>query len=336
MLTRSERLALLLNLLGDEAKTLARAGLKGQSLDDLESALNDFEQYPPRKDEIDLVLEDFENYFNLSMKSLEQLQDQSEQQEPEPEPEPPKILQIAEEQFDIELEPTRKFESPELSGNTVHDLNRMHPYQVAQAIRCESPAMIALVVRKLADEHAAKTIEFLPEAIRPGIFLKLAQQSTTKPIVVDRVLQRTLELALDVDERQSEEESSEKMAKLMRSLPKNVRTPMLDELEKQDKELAEAVKKLLYRFEDLEKLDDRDLQKVLGQCRTDVLVVALQKVDASLLGKVLGNMSKRAKESLQEEMEFKANAKQDEIDDGRADVLKILIELDESGAVSID
>jgi flagellar motor switch protein FliG len=150
------------------------------------------------------------------------------------------------------------------------------------------------------------------------------------------VLSTALQLALDVEERQADEESSEKMAKLMRSLPRTVRTPMLEELAKQDKALAEAVKGQLYQFEDLARLQDRDLQKVLGQCRTDILVLALQQVEESLLAHVLGNMSKRAKESLQEEMEYKSNAKQDEIDAGRADVLKILVELDESGAITIE
>ena len=334
MLTRSERLALLLNLLGEEATSLARSGLQGEPLEELETALSDFEKFPPSKEEIDLVLEDFENYFNLSLQTVEQKAAFTEK-ESAPEPEAPVILQIAEEQFDVELEPTKKFEPPELTGNTIHDLNRMHPYQVAQAISRESPVIIALVVRKLADEHAAKTLEFLPEPIRPSIFLKLAQPSATKPIVQEQVLQKTLQLALEVEEREADEESSQKMAKLMRSLPRSVRTPMLEELAKQDKTLADAVKKQLYQFEDLERLEDRDLQKVLGQCRTDVLVLALQQVEESLLGRVLGNMSKRAKESLQEEMEYKANAKPEEIEAGREDVLKILVELDESGAITI-
>ena len=65
------------------------------------------------------------------------------------------------------------------------------------------------------------------------------------------------------------------MAKLIRSLPRTVRTPMLDELAKQDKALADRRQKQLYQFEDLQRLEDRDLQKVLGQCRTDVLVLCL-------------------------------------------------------------
>ena len=111
---------------------------------------------------------------------------------------------------------------------------------------------------------------------------------------------------------------------------------MLDELEKRDRELAEAVRNKLYRFEDIEKLADRDLQKLLGQCQTDTLVCALQQVEESLLTFVLSNMSKRAKESLQEEMEFKANASEEEIEDARAAIARTLAALCESGEVKMD
>ncbi len=334
MLTRSERLALLLNLLGEDATALARSGLHGESLDELETALSDFQDYPASEEEIDLVLDDFESYFKLSLESF-QRRETLEAELPEKQIEEPTILQIAEEHFQVDLEPTKKFEPPELTGNTIHDLNRVHPYQVAQALSIESPTVISLVVRKLADEHAAKTLEYLPEPMRPGIFLKLARPSAAKKLVQERVLQTILASALEIEERQADEKASEKMAKMMRSLPRSVRRPMFDELARQDQTLADAVKQQLYQFEDLQRLGDRDLQKVLGQCRTDILVLALQQVDESLLGKVLSNMSKRAKESLQEEMEYKSNAKPEEIDAGRAEVLKILVELDESGAITI-
>ena len=339
VLTRSERLALLLNLLGDDAASLVRSGLQGEKLEEVESALKDFEEYPPSEDEIESVLDEFERYFELVVQNSEKKKEEDEAEEEEnaedEEEEGPPILQIAEEQFDVEIEPTKKFEQPTLTGNTLLDLNHAHPYQVAHALRNERPAIISLVVRRLADEHAAKTLELLPDALRSRVFMSLAKPSNVKPLILETVLQTTLAAALNVDERESSQDAAEKMSALIRSLPKSVRGPMMEELANEDAELAESVKKQLYRFEDLERLQDRDMQKILGQCRTEVLVVALQQVDQSLLEKVLGNMSKRAKESLQEEMEFKTNATEEEIEDGRAEVVKILVELDESGAISL-
>ncbi|TWU02173.1 FliG C-terminal domain-containing protein [Stieleria varia] len=338
MLTRSERLALLVNLLGDEAAASAKAGLSGDALANLENAITDFQQYPPSQEEIDLVLDDFSSYFQMALQASGRSGlkgGDAEDDSLEDDDDAPAILQLSEDQFDVEVELNKRFDAPKLTGNLIVDLNHVHPYQLAHGLRNERPQVIAIVVRRLADEHAAKTIEFLPETLRPLIFLQLANQDSTSSRVTQCVLEKALELALDVKERRSEEDSAEKMARLMRSMPRSLQGPMLEELAKSDEELAEQVKGLLYRFDDLKKLEARDLQKLLGQCQTDVLVVALQNVEEDLLNHVLGNMSKRAKEALQEEMQYKANAKQDEIDSGRSEVVKILIELVESGAVEM-
>ena len=334
MLTRPERLGLFLHLMGDEATNLARQGLSGEVLADLDQALKDFESYPPSQEEVDFVLGDFESYFQIAMQAIENSVDSDS--ESETEDQGPTILQIAEESFDVEIEPTRKFETPSLTGDTVRDLNQKHPYQVAQALRNEKPVAAGIVIRKLANEHAAKTLEFLPETLRPHVFLELASPSNVLPMIQERVLSKTLELSLRVEEREAEVETTEQMANLMRSLPRPLRKPMLDELEKRDSDLAEAVRNALYRFEDMEKLSDRDLQKLLGQCQTDSLVCALQQVDESILTFVLSNMSKRAKEALQEEMEFKANASPEEIQDARGVITKTLAGMCESGEVKID
>src|SRR6056297_2916960 len=113
MLTRTERLALLLHLMGDEATEMARAGLSGEPLEDLDQAIKDFRDYPPNQDEVDLVLDDFENYFQLALQSAQKPNRQTETEEDPADG--PKLLQISEEAFDVELEPTKKFERPHLT-----------------------------------------------------------------------------------------------------------------------------------------------------------------------------------------------------------------------------
>ena len=129
----------------------------------------------------------------------------------------PTILQIAEENFDVDFAPQKKFETPKLTGDTGIDLNRVHPYQVAQALAAECPAVMSLVIGTLHNDHAAKTLEFLPDASRAGVFLTLAEPSTIRPVVAKRIMETVLERALEVEERELETESSEKLASLMRS-----------------------------------------------------------------------------------------------------------------------
>lgn len=339
-LTRPERLALLVSLLGDEATDAARAGMDKESLADFDESLDDFRDYPPSREEIDSVLDYFNAFFELAVESA--ANDESEEGGPNPGATNPDgspklgIFQISEEQFDLDLEPTRTFDKIELSGDNVIDVNRLHPYQVARAIRNEHIGIMMVVIRRLSDQHAAKTVEFLPESVRPKIILEFSRPPRVKPLIEDCILAATLNAAMTIEKREEEEESSDKIAKLLRSLPRLIRNAMLEELFDKNPELAEEVKSKCYLFEDLIKLESRDLQKLLAQCKTDNLVLALQNVEEELLTNVLENMSKRAKESLQEEMEFKTNAKEDEIEEGRKEVVKLLIKLIESGEITLD
>ena len=332
MLTRPERLALLLNLMGDEATDLARQGVNSDALDQLESALEDFQSYPPTSEEVDLVLDDFSLFFRMALDNAEQEADAEEEEQTHT----LRLMHGTEEAFEMEHVQLKRFESPELVGDVVTDLNQMHPYQVARALRHESPITAAIVLRRLADEHAAKTLEFLPELMRPSVFMELATPCTAKSLVQERVLRKTLEMAMAVEQRDHDKDATDQMSNLVRSLPRKLRKPMLDELGERDAALAEAVRRKLYRFEDIEKLGNRDLQKLLGQCQTDTLVCALQKASEEMLEFVLANMSRRAKETLQEEMEFKTDASEDEIDEAQSALVTVLANLAESGEVRLD
>ena len=339
-ITRTEQLALLLNLLGEEAKQAALSSLDGITAKNLQEAFKDFETHPPTQDEVEYVVDDFQKYFQLALQSVEDtsaapLEGEQPEEQIE-ETEEPFIFSMKEEDFDVNLEIPKKFQSPKLTGNVTLDLNRMHPYQVAQAIKNETSSTISVVIRNLATEHAAKTLELLPEEIRPIVFLNLGSPSKILPIVEAQILKMTLDLARRVETREPVEDSSRQMVQLMRSMPKTIRTSMLEELMNTNEDLGNKVKDGLYQFDDLMRLSDSDIQTVLGKSSTDSLVLALQGADEELIRKILNNMSKRARETLLEEMEFKTNAKSEEIEFGRAAIVTTISSLDEAGTISLD
>ena len=333
-INRHEQLALLLELLGDDAKQAALANLDRKVAGEIKRAFQEFEKHPPLPEEIDFVIDDFEKFFRFALERVDP-DDLETARSIDRGSDKNMILQIAEENFDVSLEPTKKFNAPELTGNLIHDLNLMHPYQVACAVENDLPVIIALVIRNLATEHAAKTLEFLAQKTRSEVFVELSKPSMATPIVADQIIKTALDRALEIDERRQTEDSNEQMVSLLRSLPKDVRTPMFEELKKANEQLAEEVKSKLYQFDDLNRVEDRDLQKILAQTSSSDLVLALQGADEELIRRILKNMSQRASDALKEEMEFATNAKQEEIDGGRTAVVKILAELDESGAISL-
>ena len=96
------------------------------------------------------------------------------------------------------------------------------------------------------------------------------------------------------------------------------------------------MKTKLYLFEDVLRLDDRDVQKVLGEVESDSLIVALQRTDEAIIAKLLNNLSKRARASIQEEMQYKENVTgRGNREKARSQVVGALSRLDESGEIKL-
>ena len=280
-LPQSEMMAVLLNLMGPDAASAALEGVPDATSKQIKATLDEFANHPPTQEEVEYVVDDFVKYFRFAMKTVDQRLQNGEGDSASTEQSEPAILQIAEEDFEVELEPVKKFMPPTLTGEFAQDLTKLHPYQVAHAIRNENTVTISLVIRNLATEHAAKTLEFLPDSLRPAVFLQLAKPSNVSDVILDKVLESTIQTAMRVEQREPIVDTAEQMVTLIRSMPKALRTPMLEELQKTDEELSRQVSSQMYQFDDIALLGDKDLQQILGRTSTESLVLAVQGSDPS-------------------------------------------------------
>ncbi len=78
----------------------------------------------------------------------------------------------------------------------------------------------------------------------------------------------------------------------------------LVELQRTLPDLAAQLRREMVMFEDLARLDDRVLQKLIAQFTGQEWAVALQGVEQPLVNVVLNNMSERARATLREELPF--------------------------------
>jgi len=331
-LTPEERLALLLSVLGDDASSAAFKSMNPTRAKYVKQLLDEYQAEPPSRDEIEYVVSDFNHYFSFAMETLE-----------------PHIRELAEADSDSSSQAAQSkqklpqgskpvvtyFESIESSGDPVDDLNRMDAYQIASALGQDHPKTIALVLRKLNTPLAAAVLEELSDASRSDSVVFMSQESTVPEKIVQQVLQSTFEKANSVTCRKQQVDQAQVLAELMRSLPKSMRNQLIERLQEEDEELVAILRSKLYVFEDLLRLDDRDVQKILGEVETDILIVALQKADSELVQRLLNNLSKRARQTIEEEMEYKSNVDQIEIDEARQKLVEALGRLDESGDVTL-
>jgi len=110
---------------------------------------------------------------------------------------------------------------------------------------------------------------------------------------------------------------------------------ILDRIEETDPEVAEAIRKKMFTFEDLEGLDNRSLQMIMREVNNDTLTLALKTATDKVKAKIFGNISNRAAEMIQEDLEAMGPVRLSEVESRQQDIVKIALKLEEEGQLII-
>ena len=214
------------------------------------------------------------------------------------------------------------------------DLNRLSAERIAVAVQSEPARLVVLVVSSLDHQQAAEVLRRLPTELRSEVCLELGKGVEAPRALTEHLLRTTIEKALAVEDRDlgaEDLDADQRLAQVLRSMERQARADVIATMEEKDADMVARIRDLLYEFNDLMIVDDSSIQKLLAEVETSVLATALYKVDETLQEKVLHNLSKRAQQTLREEIEFKGSVTQETVDEARAQIVKAMSELDQAG-----
>jgi len=109
----------------------------------------------------------------------------------------------------------------------------------------------------------------------------------------------------------------------------------MENLSQEDPDLVEEIRRLMFVFEDLCKLGDKDIQSTLKNVETSQWAMALKGCSDELREKILGNMSKRAAEMLSEEMEYLGPVRMSEAEGVQQQIVDVVRRLEDSGEITL-
>jgi flagellar motor switch protein FliG len=213
-------------------------------------------------------------------------------------------------------------------------LSRTPADQLVTFLRSESPQAIALVVANLHTTLASQVLSHLPESEQAEIALRIARMGETSPDVVKQV-EDVMRQKLDsvVQQEYSAAGGIKSLAEILNQVDRSTERNVLDNLTEADEELAAEVRRLLFVFEDVIKLDDRAIQMILREADQKDLALALRGVSDEVKDRILGNMSERGAQMLVEEMEFQPPQRKRVIEEAQGRVVAIVRKLEEAGAI---
>jgi flagellar motor switch protein FliG len=225
----------------------------------------------------------------------------------------------------------------EIIGRLAATIERRTPAeQIVVFLRNESPQTQALVISNLHTTLAAQVLSQIDPEDQANVALRVAMMSETRPEVVQQVenVMRTRLSAVGAQEYATAG-GVKSLADILNHSDRSTERNVLDELAKQDGELAEEIRMLLFTFEDVVKLDDRSIQMVLKEVDQKDLAIALRGVSDDVRDRIFKNMSERGAEMLKEEIDFQPPQRKRVVEEAQGRIVAVIRKLDEAGALVI-
>ena len=220
------------------------------------------------------------------------------------------------------------------SDDPFEDLQRLSAIRLAAALRDESARAIALVLEQLPEDQAAHVLQSLPEETRNAAFMQIRERPTAPALVLAQLARAAVMKGLAIDEKElcaDVLDADEKLARMLRSMDRREQVAVLENIGTADAEAAARIREMMFSFDDLAQIEDRSLQQLLGEVDSRTLALALHEVDAAIRDKIMNNLSRRARETLQEELSLLGSVPEEEVEEARASVVKAMTALDEKG-----
>ena len=214
-------------------------------------------------------------------------------------------------------------------------LTKIDPKQLAKFIQTEHPQTIALILAHLDPSHAAESLAQMPEELKSEITLRIANLQDISPSVV-KTLSRVLEERFESLSSYNVEVGGVKsVAEIFNRMDRTASKSTLEKLEKEAPELVSSIRDMMFVFEDIKSLGDVACQEILKKADKKVLTLALKGADDETQERFFRNMSKRAVDTMKEEMEYMGPVKLKEVEKAQHEIIAIVRELDEEGVINI-
>ncbi len=223
------------------------------------------------------------------------------------------------------------------SVDVVKDIGEMEGRQIFNLIKSEQPQTIAFVLSYLDPPKAAEIFSLLSPDMREEVIERLGTIESTSLELVSKIV-RSLGKHFDTKVRPTFHRSGgvRVVAELLNGIDKEMSKGLLVRLEERNAGLGAQVRKKMFSFEDLSRLQDSDLQRVLREVDAASLAVAMKSATEPLRERIFAAISKRAAESLREEIALLGPVKLKDVEVAQDGVIQVVRRLEEEGQISLD
>ena len=215
-------------------------------------------------------------------------------------------------------------------------LQKAEAENILTFIQDEHPQTIALVLAHLADNKASEILMGLPQQKQVEVIKRIASMEQTNPEVI-REVEAGLENRLSDIVSQTFDKAGgvDAAAAILNLADRSTEKGILESLETDDPDLVEQIRRLMFVFEDILLVNDKGIQAVLKEVDNEELALALKTASDELKQKIFHNMSDRASQLIQEDMEYMGPVRLSDVESAQQKIVDIVRRLEDAGELII-
>jgi flagellar motor switch protein FliG len=219
--------------------------------------------------------------------------------------------------------------------NMWEKLSHVQEDVLANYLKNEYPQTIAVVLSKLSTAHAGRVLAILPDEVSIDVVNRMLKMDPVQKDVMERLEQTLRTEFISNLARTRRRDAHEVMAEIFNSFDRQTETRFMMALEEQNKDAAEHIKKLMFTFDDLAKLDNGAIQTVMRQIDKEKLALALKGASETVRNVFYSNMSQRAAKMLTEDMEALGPVRLKDVDEAQSGLVNLAKDLAAKGEIMI-
>ena len=223
---------------------------------------------------------------------------------------------------------------PGSSSKGLDILRWMDARSIGEMVVEEHPQVIAIILSVLEYDIAADVLNFIPAEVRAEVIQRVASLETIHPSAMEELENVMREqFSSNSSAKSSSFGGIKTAAKIMNFTKSDMESSIISGVTGIDEELALKIQDNMFTFENLSGLDNRSIQVLMRNIETDLLMTALKAADEEVKDKFMDNMSQRAKVMFIDEMEAKGPIRITDVEDAQKVILRIARKLSDSGDI---
>lgn len=218
------------------------------------------------------------------------------------------------------------------------EIRQMEGRQLVNLLKSEQPQTIAFIVSCMDTPKAAEVLQMLTAEVREDVVERLGAM---EPTSTDSIHKVATKLNSRIDRKAMQQGlhrggGVKSCADILNALDKELRKTLLTKIEERNATLGAAIRRKVFSFEDIIRLSTPDLQRVMREVDSADLPTALKTMKPPVVKAILGTMSKRAAETLKEEIEILPQPRTKDVEAAQDRVIAIVRRLEEAEEITLD